>query len=59
LARLNGELGGYNEALNYSEKMLNRKIELLKAISFKAQLMRAKGQSIEVIKFYQSCFIQQ
>ncbi len=51
LARLNGELGRYDEALNYCEKMLDRKIELLKAISFKAQLMQAKGLSIEAINF--------
>jgi serine/threonine protein kinase len=49
LATLNAEIGNYNEALKYCEIMLDKKIALSKAISFKAQIMQTKGQGRDAI----------
>ncbi len=51
LVQSNAELGNYDEALKYCEIMLDKEISPLKAISFKAQMMQAKGQGREAINF--------
>ncbi len=51
LVQLNAELGNYDEALKYCELMVDNSILPLKAISFKAQIMQAKGQGREAINF--------
>lgn len=51
LVQLYAELSKYNEALKLCELMLDNNISPLKAISYKAQMMQAKGQGREAINF--------
>ena len=57
LVKLYGEIGNINKALQYCEQMIEREISLLKAFSFKAQLMQANGQSLEAIKMIRSFLV--
>lgn len=51
LVKLNGELGNYNEAISYCEKLLDRKLSILNAICWRAQYMQASGKGQEAIEF--------
>lgn len=51
LAQMNAELCNYDEALKFCEIMLENEVSPLKAISFKAQMLQAKGHGREAINF--------
>lgn len=51
LAKLNGEIGNFDEAILYCEKLLDRHLSTLKAICWRAQFMQAKGHGTEAIDF--------
>lgn len=50
LAKINIELGNFKKALFHCEQMISKKISLLKAFSFKAQILQADGKGFEAIK---------
>jgi eukaryotic-like serine/threonine-protein kinase len=54
LVKLNGELGNYNEAIVYCEKLLDRKLSALNAICWRAQYMQANGKGQAAIEFMKS-----
>lgn len=54
LAKLNGEVGNYNEAIKYCEKLLDRHLSTLNAICWRAQYIQAKGNGQEAIEFMKS-----
>ena len=54
LVKLNGELGNYDEAILYCEKLLDKKLSTLNAICWRAQFIQAKGNGQEAIEFMKS-----
>lgn len=54
LAKLNGELGNFDEAISYCEKLLDRHLSILNAICWRAQFMQAKGDGKQAIDFMKS-----
>lgn len=54
LAKLNGELGNFDEAILYCEKLLDRHLSILNAICWRAQFMQAKGLGLQAIDFMKS-----
>jgi len=54
LAKLNGELGNFDEAILYCEKLLDRHLSILNAICWRAQFMQAKGLGQQAIDFMKS-----
>jgi len=52
--KLNGELGNYDEAILYCEKLLDKKLSTLNAICWRAQFIQAKGNGQEAIDFMKS-----
>jgi eukaryotic-like serine/threonine-protein kinase len=54
IVKLNGELGNYDEAILYCEKLLEKKLSTLNAICWKAQFMQAKGHGKQAIDFMKS-----
>lgn len=54
LVKLNGELGNYDEAILYCEKLLDKKLSTLNAICWRAQFIQAKGNGQEAIDFMKS-----
>jgi eukaryotic-like serine/threonine-protein kinase len=51
LTKINGEIGNYDEAISYCEKLLDKKLSILNAICWRAQFIQAKGNGIEAIEF--------
>ena len=54
LAKLNGELGNFDEAILYCEKLLDRHLSILNTICWRAQFMQAKGHGKQAIDFMKS-----
>lgn len=54
LAKLNGELGNFDEAILYCEKLLDKHLSILNAICWRAQFMQAKGHGKQAIDFMKS-----
>lgn len=54
LVKLNGELGNFDEAISYCEKLLDRHLSILNAICWRAQFMQAKGLGQQAIDFMKS-----
>ena len=54
LAKLNGELGNYEEGISYCEKLLDKKLSILNAICWRAQFIQANGHGKEAIDFIKS-----
>lgn len=54
LAKLNGELGNFDEAILYCEKLLDRNFSTLNAICWRGQFMQAKGHGKQAIDFIKS-----
>jgi len=54
LVKLNGEIGNYDDAIKYCEKLLDRKLSTLNAICWRAQYIQAKGNGQEAIEFMKS-----
>jgi serine/threonine protein kinase len=54
LAKLNGEIGNFDEAILYCEKLLDRNFSTLNAICWRAQFMQAKGHGKQAIDFMNS-----
>jgi len=54
LVKLNGEIGNYDEAINYCEKLLDKHLSTLNAICWRAQYIQAKGNGQEAIEFMKS-----
>jgi len=54
LVKLNGEIGNYDEAINYCEKLLDKQLSTLNAICWRAQYIQAKGNGQEAIEFMKS-----
>lgn len=54
LVKLNGEIGNYDEAIKYCEKLLDKKLSTLNAICWRAQYIQAKGNGQEAIEFMKS-----
>lgn len=55
LVKLSGEVGNYDEAIKYCEKLLDKHLSTLNAICWRAQYMQAKGNGQEAIEFMKSC----
>ena len=55
LVKLSGEVGNYDEAIKYCEKLLDKHLSTLNAICCRAQYMQAKGNGQEAIEFMKSC----
>jgi len=55
LVKLNGEIGNYDEAIRYCEKLLDKHLSTLNAICWRAQYIQAKGNGQEAIEFMKSC----
>lgn len=51
LVKLNGEIGNYDEAIKYCEKLLDKHLSTLNAICWRAQYIQAKGNGQEAIEF--------
>ncbi len=54
LVKLNGEIGNYDEAIKYCEKLLDKHLSTLNAICWRAQYIQAKGNGQEAIEFMKS-----
>lgn len=54
LAKLNGELGNYEEGISYCEKLLDKKLSILNSICWRAQFIQANGHGKEAIDFMKS-----
>jgi tetratricopeptide (TPR) repeat protein len=54
LVKLNGEIGNYDEAIKYCEKLLDKHLSTLNAICWRAQYIQAKGSGQEAIEFMKS-----
>jgi len=54
LVKLNGEIGNFNEAIKYCEKLLDKHLSTLNAICWRAQYIQAKGNGHEAIEFIKS-----
>jgi eukaryotic-like serine/threonine-protein kinase len=54
LAKLNGELGNFDEAILYCEKLLDRNLSTFNAICWRGQFMQAKGHGKQAIDFIKS-----
>lgn len=54
LAKLNGVIGNFDEAISYCEKLLDRHLSTLNAICWRAQFFQAKGHGKEAIDFMKS-----
>jgi eukaryotic-like serine/threonine-protein kinase len=54
LAKLNGVIGNFDEAISYCEKLLDRHLSTLNAICWRAQFIQAKGHGKEAIDFMKS-----
>ena len=54
LVKLNGEIGNYDEAIIYCEKLLDNQLSTLNAICWRAQYIQAKGNGQEAIEFMKS-----
>lgn len=54
LVKLNGEIGNYDEAIKYCEKLLDKHLSTLNAICWRAQYIQAKGNGKEAIEFMKS-----
>ena len=54
LVKLNGEIGNYDEAIKYCEKLLDKHLSTLNAICWRAQYLQAKGNGQEAIEFMKS-----
>lgn len=54
LVKLNGEIGNYDEAISYCEKLLDKHLSTLNAICWRAQYIQAKGNGQEAIEFMKS-----
>lgn len=54
LAKLNGELGNYEEGISYCEKLLDKKLSILNAICWRAQFIQANGHGKEALDFIKS-----
>lgn len=54
LAKLNGEIGNYDNAILYCEKLLDKHLSTLNAICWRAQYLQAKGNGKEAIDFMKS-----
>jgi serine/threonine protein kinase len=54
LAKLNGEIGNYDNAILYCEKLLDKHLSTLNAICWRAQYLQAKGNGKEAIDFIKS-----
>jgi eukaryotic-like serine/threonine-protein kinase len=54
LVKLNGEVGKYDEAIKYCEKLLDKHLSTLNAICWRAQYIQAKGNGQEAIEFMKS-----
>lgn len=54
LVKLSGEIGNYNEAITYCEKLLDKSLSILNAICWRAQYIQAKGNGQEAIEYMKS-----
>jgi len=54
LVKLNGELGNYDEAILYCEKLLDKKLSTLNATCWRAQFIQVKGKGQEAIEYMRS-----
>ena len=54
LVKLNGEIGNYDNAILYCEKLLDKKLSVLNALCWRAQYIQAKGNGKEAIEFMKS-----
>jgi tetratricopeptide (TPR) repeat protein len=54
LVKLYGEIGNFDEAILYCEKLLDKHLSTLNAICWRAQFMQAKGNGKEAINFMKS-----
>jgi tetratricopeptide (TPR) repeat protein len=57
LVKLYGEIGNYNEAISYCDKLLSIDGSNIKAISWKAQFLHASGEGTKAIQ-YLSPFVE-
>ena len=54
LVKLNGEIGNFDEAISYCDKLLEKNLSTLNAICWRAQYIQANGNGKEAISFMKS-----
>jgi len=54
LVKLNGEIGNFEEAISYCDRLLEKSISTLNAICWRAQYIQANGNGKDAISFMKS-----